>query len=688
MMYNRPDRILLLLSFFLLTSCSGNLSQVVLFEDDFSELPPGYLSTDLGPLTEYHYVPRAGQKGKWTISSFGKQQQYHTAWEVVADSAEQFLRQNFYAVDAHKNPVNPHFHAMIVGGDSIWHNYTVSFSFRPQEIMDKCGLAFRYQNDRCYYFFGMEGNRLMLKVIEHATAPRRPFERILASTEIQWVRGETYHGVVTLREDRIYALLNDTISLLAKDNTYAKGKIGLLSDVPADFLSVRVTALNSDKRRITRAKTRYTSQKAMRIAENPRAVLWKSMSTEGFGTGRNLRFGDLDGNGEKDVLIGQVIHHGPGQTHAELSCLTAMNLDGELLWQIGKPDPENHRIASDVPFQIHDLDGDGRKEVVYAMGFRLIIADGRTGRTLRSIPTPLSRPPENRYNRILGDCLYFCDIRGKGRDSDILIKDRSNNLWAYDEHLEPLWSIRCNTGHYPYAKDIDSDGRDEVIAGYTLIDDDGTVLWSLDEFLGDKANGIALVASGLPSDSALKAVYAAGDWGMVIANTEGTILKQQVVGHVQHPTMANLRQDLPGLEMVTVNFWGNQGTIHLYDANGEIYHSFEPGPFGSMCLPVNWTGDGTEYVLLNTNSGDGGMFNGYGQLAVAFPDDGHPDLCNAVLDLTGDARDEIITWDQDQLWIYTQSDSPRSGKVYQPIRNPLYNCSNYQFSISTPGWSE
>jgi hypothetical protein len=29
-----------------------------------------------------------------------------------------------------------------------------------------------------------------------------------------------------------------------------------------------------------------------------------------------------------------------------------------------------------------------------------------------------------------------------------------------------------------------------------------------------------------------------------------------------------------------------------------------------------------------------------------FPDDGHPDLAYAVMNLTGDARDEIILWDQ------------------------------------------
>jgi hypothetical protein len=62
-------------------------------------------------------------------------------------------------------------------------------------------------------------------------------------------------------------------------------------------------------------------------------------------------------------------------------------------------------------------------------------------------------------------------------------------------------------------------------------------------------------------------------------------------------------------------------------------------------------------------------------------------MCNAVLDLTGDCRDEVIVWDQNELWIYTQEDNPKSGRLYRPVRNSLFNSSNYQATVSLPGWS-
>ena len=186
-------------------------------------------------------------------------------------------------------------------------------------------------------------------------------------------------------------------------------------------------------------------------AANPQPVLWKKIKTEGFGVGRNLRFGDLDGDGQIDVLIGQMVHHGPGDQYSELSCLTAMTFDGKMLWQIGQPDPEKWQLTNDVGFQIHDLDRDAKNEVVYCMNHEIVVADGATGKTKYKAPTPASKPPANRYPRILGDCLFFCDLRGRGHAQDLVIKDRYWHFWVLTDRLEPLWEGSCRTGHYPFA---------------------------------------------------------------------------------------------------------------------------------------------------------------------------------------------------------------------------------------------
>ena len=91
---------------------------------------------------------------------------------------------------------------------------------------------------------------------------------------------------------------------------------------------------------------------------------------------------------------------------------------------------------------------------------------------------------------------------------------------------------------------------------------------------------------------------------------------------------------------------------------------------------------------MSGNSHEGGMINGHLRRVVMFPDDGHPDLAAYVINLTGDARDEIVLWDQDRVWIYTQ-DRPFVGKkIYAPLRSPDYNESNYRTTVSLPRWQE
>jgi hypothetical protein len=82
------------------------------------------------------------------------------------------------------------------------------------------------------------------------------------------------------------------------------------------------------------------------------------------------------------------------------------------------------------------------------------------------------------------------------------------------------------------------------------------------------------------------------------------------------------------------------------------------------------------------------MIDGKLRRVVMFPDDGHPDLAAHVANVTGDARDEVILWDQERVWIYTQ-DRPAAGdRVYAPKRNPDYNESNYRTIVSQPAWVE
>ena len=115
-----------------------------------------------------------------------------------------------------------------------------------------------------------------------------------------------------------------------------------------------------------------------------------------------------------------------------------------------------------------------------------------------------------------------------------------------------------------------------------------------------------------------------------------------------------------------------------------MLRSFQPSILGSQLTPVNWLGDGHEFLLLSAAPDEtGGLYDGLGRQTVSFPDDGHPLLCCGVYDLDGDGLDELLCWDHDRMWIYSRDRGDLSGLAPAPKRYPpAYNESNYRSNIS------
>jgi len=660
-------------------------ASVVLFEDGFGAMRSGAIGSEVGAHLEYHYLPKVNTEGPWAISTFVSGSLSQRAWRVARHNGQPVVLQTYENKMAHTHPT-------LVAGDDLWADYDLTARFTPETSKGRSGVSFRHHNDRCNYFFGVQHGKAVLKLVKHEKGFHVPDEKILAERELSWKPGEEVNLEISLAGKRIEAKINDQFTLTAEDDTYLHGRIALIADGPTRFSQVRVMASAAEQQRLTAAHAKIAAEERTLQAALPKAKLWKKFRTDGFGVGRNLRFGDLDGDGQMDILICQPQHHGPKDANSEVGCLTAMTVDGKQLWQVGNPDAWNDELTNDVGVQIHDLDGDGQNEVIYCKGMELIVAEGKTGKTKYKVPTPKTPEntpaPRNRFPRILGDALYFCDLRGQGRAGDIVLKDRYNSFWVFNEKLELQWQGQCNTGHYPFAFDVDGDGKQELFIGYSGYDHTGKQLWSLDKTINDHADGVAMARFSADPKADPTLMIVASDEGTLFIDPRGKILKHHRLGHVQNPTVADFRPDLPGLESVSVNFWGNQGIIHFYDAQGNIYHDFEPSQHGSMMLPVNWSGQPPEYWILSPNVENGGMFDGWGRKVFQFPADGHPDQCVAVLDMTGDCRDEIVVWDPFEVWIYTQDDNPKSGRLYKPKRNALWNYSNYQANVSLPGWSD
>ena len=193
--------------------------------------------------------------------------------------------------------------------------------------------------------------------------------RELGSAEFPYDTTRYYRLRVENEGSRIRAFIDDKLILTADDGELVRGKAGVTANVPARFQDFRVTAPDEVKSRIDARIASREAELAGLRGQNPRPKVWKTFKTPKFGAGRNVRFGDLDGDGIPEMLIAQNIPR-IGDNFIQISCLTAVTLDGRVLWQLGRPDPRNGLLTADTPFQIHDIDGDGRNEVVHGEGLQ------------------------------------------------------------------------------------------------------------------------------------------------------------------------------------------------------------------------------------------------------------------------------------------------------------------------------
>jgi rhamnogalacturonan endolyase len=662
-------RIALLL---LLSSCSGNVIQTTVFTDGFQELTPGDRPYDDGADPAVCFDARRGRLGEWQVASSLRQEDFDEAWVIRRSDGENYLAQTFTNLNDENSPLSLVTHPMIVTGDSLWSDYTIDVEFTPLAKFDKSGVIFGYHHSSDFYFFGIEGNTVTLKRIQQSVTPMRPIERILDIRPLVWTPGERIHATVTVRRDKVSTVLNDTIRMYTAGLKELSGKIGLISDLPARFHRVEVKLLGGEQRKMSRRWRQLVRRSELHQSDHPKMVRWKRIDTGEMGSNQNLRIGDLTGDGNKEIVLVR-----PTDTGRGVGSVSVIDLNGDLLWQSGKLVECESCSGLELPVQIHDLDGDGSREVIYVSGGSIHILDGRNGKRVKRMRVPVSWEVKT---------LMFADLLGVGRDNCILLSDREQHLLVLNEKGEVLWERQLESGCQPLVYDMDQDGRHEVLMGYSVFDPEGQVIFDAGTHIGDRCNGLSISAL-IDGDIEIPClVYAAGNWGLLYFDFEGHLLDQNILGHVSHLGVANLDAGSPGLEVITSNRWGSNGLTHVVDARGRVSASFLPEAGVSRCQTVNWKGDGEEFLITSADSLSGGLFDAKGQLSVVFPGDGHPDTYYLISDLTGDARDEIIVWDQSQLWIYTQDDNPRMGNTYAPSRLPLYNYSMHQMNRSIPGW--
>lgn len=384
--------------------------------------------------------------------------------------------------------------------------------------------------------------------------------------------------------------------------------------------------------------------------EKKEPVLLRKLDIATAGKNTKLYTGDLTGNGRSDLLFVQPDggiddRYVPHQVQA----MTAFDLNGNKLWQVGTLDHHPGGPGSDYPIQIYDIDGDGENEVLCVMEKHFLIIEGSTGNVKKKFPLPADDAH---------DCIIIANLTGQDFPQDIILKNRYEQMWALDSEFNLLWTHKGNIGHYPWVFDFDGDGKDEVMAGYDFLNSHGERLWSCNE-LDDHADCI-WIGKITPGSKEYQLVI--GGSVTVLYSWKGEeIWRYNGSVESQHVSIGKFREDLPGLQIAGLDrivrgkhYDDGKDGIFLLDAHGREIgkEARQTGGWLTIIETLrHWDNSEKDYILAYRRGGGvyPTIYDGHLNEVVTFPVDGY--VVHA--DLTGVGQTQVIVYDDNELYIYS-----------------------------------
>ncbi|MBC7616677.1 MAG: rhamnogalacturonan lyase [Pedobacter sp.] len=442
-------------------------------------------------------------------------------------------------------------------------------------------------------------------------------------------------------------------------------------------------------------------------------------------TPNDMSIGDLDGDGEYDLVLHQA---GRGRDNAsngftDPPIFQAYKLDGTFLWQInlGKNIREG---AHYTQFIVYDLDGDGIAEFACKTADGTVDGKGKvigdstknwvnkngkildgpefftifSGKTGEALSTTAYLPARgdisgwggkggngkndftgNRVDRFNACVAYLDGIR----PSIIMCRGYYGRTvlaaWDWrDGKLTSRWVFDTKDGDNPYAgmgnhglsvADVDSDGKDEIVYGAMVVDDDGKGLYTTGLRHGD-----ALHVSDLDPDNPGLEVFGVHEieegtkgFGAAVydAKTGKILWKGSEDEDVGRGVADNIDKTRTGAQM----WWA--GSNGLFDMKG---NRVGEQPRSTNFL-IYWDDD-LSRELLDGNHIDkyngGRLFTANGYLS----NNGTKSTPALSADLFGDWREEVIfrSYDNKSLRIYTTI-IPTQHRTYTLMHDPQYRLS-------------
>ncbi|MDQ1256446.1 MAG: hypothetical protein QG656_1042 [Candidatus Hydrogenedentes bacterium] len=406
---------------------------------------------------------------------------------------------------------------------------------------------------------------------------------------------------------------------------------------------------------------------------------WKTVKLDPDFGGQWVVAGDIDGDRQTEIVSAENFNE--GDVHYTSSA-AAQKLDGSVLWRWGDPAIGRKNWHHDVALQLHDWDGDGQLEVVLATKGALVELNGATGEEKRRIAIPEEAT----------DCLVFCNLSGniipgspplKGgrgdvtsattRPTDVLVKDRYRRIYAYDATGKLLWEVKDpggrRTAHQPVPVDVNGDGRDEIMAGYAMLDAQGQVLWTYKSNKVDETKGhldcMRVAQRGVKPEDFRLAITCCGANNLAMLDGNGKILWEVPGEHFESIDIGRVFPNVPGPQIIVDIDHREDGPVWIFDEKGQLLGRIVTDYSRHHAL-VDWDGDGNDEIVVGHNAA---LYSHQGKRIATLIADPAEDITKserslAIGDIDGDGLPDILLITPETVQIYR---NPATNKPTNPI---------------------
>lgn len=566
----------------------------------------------------------------------------------------------------------------LVTGSEDWRNCTIRASVlclsehassgddRNDRREAMAGIVFRMVTSRHYYQFGIEGwKKLVLYRRDDDDWHLLGYQDVLVP--------DTYADLqVEVDGDCIFCSGLD-YQFRVTDYKWRSGKAGFRAVGRCRLSRLEILQTSGQKRDVA-ILSKLSRQRMEQLGKDlPTPVLKNTIDIAELGGVPT--FVDLRESGTHDLLV------------LSENTTRLISPEGKVLWEIpfsssafslSDPQPDHGRLlcllagerSSEETLSVH-----GAKEKWTVQDEMLVVA-GKTGEVLAQV-----RMPEMDLDLAKAD-LYRtgASLTGPGKTDFLLREWRKDighggfHLWAFDKDLNELWHTSVNVpyGHADgvHSFDVNKDGKDEVLAGGTLLSPDGRTLWEHDlnhemETITGAQHYDAVLTGRLADDMDVDPVafLCGGSAGVYVVDAlTGQTRAIHRIGHAQARISAKLRPDLLGTEVLVVCRWGNMGILTLFSGRGDRLWSIQPDYIGQGSCPV-WWGDRKSQVLwVNSSRQAMGFYDGFGrkvrelpELARLWGSDMKKDMQCFAAKIGSDTRDHLCVVKAGKLHIFGQS---------------------------------